>query len=211
MGWTEFWDNITTPGVVKEVCRELGESCDDLRKEIVQIMNEEGKAVVEEIPGALEEVVEIFTTGSLDPVNESVPEPRRGSVLYCRMRGIIARSGIYLGEERIAFLDEFGIVEAEEPLCFVMDVNTFKPPHSIFVSCEGSTPVGLDEIADRAQALVEAPAPDDITNAHQFTVGCLTGDFHNNSDSLDDVKRITQEQLRGNTWRRWNLGDTLDI
>ncbi|MNE00608.1 hypothetical protein D3C80_930220 [compost metagenome] len=48
-----------------------------------------------------------------------------------------------------------------------------------------------------------------LDNCHQFTSGCLTGDFENSSNFLWMMKDEAKKTLSVNNWRFWDI-DLLD-
>ena len=76
---------------------------------------------------------------------------------------------------------------------------------SIYVSCNDTTPVGGELIAQRARSMVGNKRNYSLLldNCHQFTSGCLTGDFDNADNFLWFLKQTATRKINSNTWRVW--------
>ena len=118
---------------------------------------------------------------------ETVPEPAIGSVLYCDLAfGLSAHSGIYIGDNTIVDLDGDGIVKPTTSTEFLDRLDGFNTAISIYVSCSDVIPVGSEAVVLRAINAIGNERNYNLLfdNCHQFTTGCLTGDFDNNASSF---------------------------
>lgn len=133
--------------------------------------------------------------------------PLRGSILYCDLFfGRAEHSGIYIGDNKIVHLDGSGNIETVTPTVFLERLGGLNTAMSIYVSCDDSSPVGSNEIARRAQNMSGRRREYSLLfdNCHQFTSGCITGDFENSDNFLWMLKDTTNNKISGNTWRVWN-------
>ncbi|EJI84595.1 hypothetical protein AEST_25280 [Alishewanella aestuarii B11] len=129
-------------------------------------------------------------------------QPIPGSVLYCDLTfGFSEHSGIYLGNGRIAHLNGKGLIESVDQEEF-LDGTTGV---SILVSSRDTKAVGSQQVADRARAMLGKRRSYNLilNNCHQFTAGCLSGNFDNNKNFMWLLKNETSAKLRANTWREW--------
>lgn len=130
--------------------------------------------------------------------------PIPGSVVYCDLAfGYMEHSGIYVGHNKIAHLAGSGDIELVSPERFLAGGSG----RNIYVSCRGMNPVGAGYIARRAMSKVGSTRDYNflLDNCHQFTAGCLSGDFENSNTLLHFLKSETKRLLHANTWRYWDL------
>lgn len=130
--------------------------------------------------------------------------PVAGSVVYCDLAfGYAEHSGIYIGRRRIVQLSSTGEIESVSPRRFIEG----KTAISIYVSCQDRVAVGDAAVARRARKMVGKHRDYNLVldNCHQFSSGCLTGDFENADNFLWMLKRTTEAVLGSNTWRVWDL------
>ncbi len=142
-------------------------------------------------------LVESLVDGCRDAV-----QPIPGSVVYCDLTfGFTEHSGIYLGNGRIAHLNGKGLIESVDKEAF-LDGTTGV---SILVSSRNSKPVGSQQVANRARAMLGKRRSYNMIfdNCHQFTAGCLTGDFNNGNNFFWMLKDQVSAKLGANTWREW--------
>lgn len=130
--------------------------------------------------------------------------PEIGSVLYCDLAfGYMEHSGIYIGNEEIVHLSGDGNIEIVSPKQFI-DGGTAV---SILVSCRDENAVGSVQVASRAKAMVGRSRNYNFLtdNCHQFSAGCLTGDFDKQINFLWMLKDESAKKLNSNTWRNWDI------
>ncbi len=92
-------------------------------------------------------------------------------------------------------------------LAFVVIVDGFNPAISIYVSCdENAAPQGGRRIAQRALAQVGQWRDYNVImdNCHQFSSGCVTGDFENSDNFLRLLKHRCQKHMDACQWRVWD-------
>jgi len=146
--------------------------------------------------------------GFVDRVfRDMVDSPQVGSVVYCDLAaGYGDHSGIYIGNNQIVHLDGSGNIEVVTPTQFVNRLGGFNTAMSIYVSCNETTPVGSYLVSDRARIQIgkERDYSLLLDNCHQFTSGCLHGDFDNSHNFLWMLKDEVKTHLNGNSWRIWD-------
>lgn len=138
--------------------------------------------------------------GMYDRVRDPVL-PKPGSVVYCDLlSGYLSHSGVMIDDTRIAQMDADGRIAAVSPEEFLRKTTGL----SIRVSCLGPDAVGAEGVAARAETLVGKQYRYDIigTNCHAFTCWALCG---HGAPTLAMVRRLTEEQLGADNWRRWDL------
>lgn len=129
--------------------------------------------------------------------------PVPGSVLYCDLAfGYMEHSGIYIGNNNIVHLSGRGTVEVVSPEEFIENTTAV----SIYVSSRNGTALGCAEVARRAKASVGRYRDYNflLDNCHQFSAGCLSGDFDNSNNFLWMLKDESKKYLGANEWRCWN-------
>ncbi|MFV0576493.1 MAG: lecithin retinol acyltransferase family protein [Vibrio sp.] len=137
-------------------------------------------------------------------VFDKVNEPAIGSVLYCDLLlGYAEHSGIYVGNGNIVHLDGDGLIELVDGEEFISNTTAM----SIYVSCQGTKPVGSQVVGERAMEQVGICREYNflLDNCHQFSTGCLTGNFENINSFLWMLKDTSNKVLNSNNWRVWDL------
>ena len=133
--------------------------------------------------------------------------PVRGSIIYCDLLAF-EHSGIYVGNGEIVHLDGSGMVEKIDANTFINRLDGFNlNGDEIYVSCdEYGTPIGRDEIAERAERMVGTNYGYNLIlkNCHIFTTGCLTGDFENSKTFLWMLKDEAEKQIGAKEWLPWS-------
>ena len=76
---------------------------------------------------------------------------------------------------------------------------------TIYVSCQGKSPVGDADVPKRARRKVGHHRDYNVVlnNCHQFTSGCLTGEFENADNLLETLQDTAASVLGADTWRAW--------
>ncbi|GAB6427684.1 hypothetical protein bcgnr5378_07040 [Bacillus cereus] len=136
--------------------------------------------------------------------NPGNQEPAVGSMVYC-MLGPVEHSGIYIGQGYIAHLNGNGEIEVVSPKRFTDHVTTLNT--DIFIPMDNDDyPIGDSEIAFRAIEMVGEERNYNflMDNCHQFSAGCITGDFENASNFLFLVKHdFSKTMEQDSRWGRW--------
>ena len=145
-----------------------------------------------------------FAESFVDNVFRDMVTPVAGSIVYCDLLfGGAEHSGVCVGQDEIVQLSKSGRVELVGPSRFIQG----KTAVSIYVSCYETSAVGDVHIAERARSAVGGVRNYNLLldNCHQFSAGCLTGDFESANNFLWMLKDLTAEILGANTWRVWDL------
>ena len=140
----------------------------------------------------------------VDNVFRDKVTPLAGSIVYCDYRfGVAEHSGVYIGNNRIVQLSGSGKVEQVSPREFVKGTTAI----SIYVSCCEKEAVWDTQVCIRACSQVGNRRDYNFLtdNCHQFSAGCLTGDFEEQNNFLWMLKDLTTDVLGANTWRVWDL------
>jgi hypothetical protein len=154
--------------------------------------------IVDLLSNALESIYDNVFRDKVFPVN--------GSIVYCELLfGYAEHSGVYIGDGIIVHLDGSGKIEMVTHQEFLDRLGGLNSAVSIYVSCNYSLPVGDAEISIRAKSMVGKERDYNILldNCHQFTSGCITGDFENSDNFLFFLKHTAKNKLNANTWRVW--------
>ena len=142
----------------------------------------------------------------IDNVIRECVSPVLGSVVYCELAfGNAEHSGVFIGNNKIAHLDGDGCIEIVSPTKFLGRLGGWNSAISIYVSCNGVLPVGGEIIAKRARKLVGHKRSYNVIldNCHQFTSGCLTGNFDNSDNFIWMLKHTASKEINSNSWRVW--------
>jgi hypothetical protein len=146
----------------------------------------------------------------VDNVIRDCVYPIKGSVVYCDLAfGNAEHSGIYIGNDEIVHLDGSGDIEIVTPKVFLARLGGFNSAISIYVSCSDSLAVGGNTIAKRAKEMAGKRRNYNLIfdNCHQFTSGCITGNFENSDNFLWMLKHTAENEINANTWRVWETTD----
>lgn len=133
-------------------------------------------------------------------------KPARGSVVYCDLACIAEHSGIYIGDGNIIHLDGSGAIEVVTKEGFINRLGGMNVAMSIYVSCLNNSSYGSESTANRAISMLGNKRNYNIifNNCHQFTAGCITGDFDNSNNFLWMLKYTTEKEFGVNSWRVWS-------
>ena len=158
-----------------------------------------------------EKLIGNITKSAVDNVIKKNVHPRIGSIVHCELGLNIAdHTGVYIGKNKIVHLDGSGAIESVTPKTFLKRLGGFNSAMSIYVSCdEDGDPVGSDTIAKRAKKMVGKNRDYNLIldNCHQFTSGCITGDFENSDNFFWMIEHTAKEHLRTKKWRVWETID----
>lgn len=153
--------------------------------------------------GVVGELAESF----VDNVVRDTVTPCPGSVVYCGLlNNNVEHSGIYVGSGRIVHLDGSGRIEAVTPEEFLCRLNGWNMAMTIYVSSRNGHAVGDEEVGRRAVSMIGQSRKYSVIldNCHQFTAGCLTGEFDNANNFLWMLKNRSSEVLGSREWRAWD-------
>jgi uncharacterized tellurite resistance protein B-like protein len=143
----------------------------------------------------------------IDNVLRKKVVPKIGSIVYCDLFfNTVEHSGVYIGNNTIVHLDGSGIVEAVSPEEFLSRLGGLNTAISIYISCLDDEAVGNEEIAQRAKNQIGTKREYDLfnDNCHQFTSGCITGNYENNHNFFASLKGRVETYLGSNCFRVWD-------
>jgi len=133
--------------------------------------------------------------------------PRPGSVVYCGLlNNLVEHSGICVGPDRIVHLDGSGRIEVVDPDGFLGRLGGFNQALTIYVSSRDGQAAGNDQAGRRAASMIGKSRSYNVIldNCHQFSAGCLTGEFDNSDNFLWMLKDRTRKVLGADEWRAWD-------
>lgn len=131
-----------------------------------------------------------------------VSTPVEGSILYTDLFGKYAQhSGVYIGQGKIVELSGDGRIQIVSRQQFTSSGTGT----CIYVSCRQEYAVGSSKVAQRALDQLGLRRQYNIVmdNCHQFSSGCLSGNFENGDNFLWALKHSTEKILSTNNWRIW--------
>lgn len=142
---------------------------------------------------------------AIDNVIRDKVTPNLGSILHCSLYGA-EHTGIYVGANEIIDLTGEGKIRITDPKGFLQNSNAI----TIYVACTGTNPLGDALIAARARSRAGSTRKYNVLfdNCHQFTAGCICGDFENYRKTFFLLgSLITSEMGAGESinWRAWDL------
>lgn len=125
--------------------------------------------------------------------------------MYCKLGGIAEHSGVYVGNGKIVHLDGDGSIEVVSRRTFIRRLGGVNPALSIYVSCVDTSAAGTEAVAKRAMAMIGRQRKYNVIldNCHQFTSGCLTGNFDNSDNFWWMVKDTAEKKYKVDNWRVW--------
>lgn len=135
--------------------------------------------------------------------------PRAGSVVSCGLSGVLDHSGVFVGGYSIVELEGEGDIRRIDADTFV--TSSAIRHSTIYIACDEKTavPLGARRVAQRA--INNAGGKRDynliLDNCHQFSSGCLSGNFENNDNFFWMLEDTIEERLNGGNsiaWKVWN-------
>lgn len=149
-----------------------------------------------------------FIESFVDNVIRDKVSPCIGSLVYCDLvMGRAEHSGIYIGKDKIVHLNGDGIIEVVYPDEFLNRLDGWNTAISIYVSCHDGDAVGSANVAERAERMVGRKRDYNLLldNCHQFSFGCLSGNFENSCNSFRQLKQESNRHIGADEWRVWDL------
>ncbi len=133
-------------------------------------------------------------------------EPAPGTPVYCKLAVVAEHTGIYIGNGEIVHLNGDGDIETVSPRNFVARLDGLNPAVSIYCAGRAGKALGKKNIANRARSMVGRRRNYHwvIDNCHQFTCGCISGDFENSCNFFWMVNMEIQDRLGKFTWLKWD-------
>lgn len=155
------------------------------------------------LAGAQSEIVGSF-------FNKKVaPEP--GCIVICKIAGGLAEhSGVYVGDGLVVELNGNGYIQKVSMDEFLHDGLT-RTGALIYVACDSSNKVLHDStIATRANERVGHARDYNLImdNCHQFTAGCITGDFDNVDNFFVFLAHSIKHKMNDGKQLRWLISST---
>lgn len=152
----------------------------------------------------LEEAIGSLSSSLVDNVFKDKVTPIEGSIVHCSLYGV-EHTGIYIDNESIIELLGTGEIRSTNPASFIDGTNSI----SIYVACDDTRPIGSKIVANRASAYIGKSRDYHLLydNCHQFTGGCVTGNFSDGKTifwMLEDSISKHLNNGRSITWRVWN-------
>lgn len=139
--------------------------------------------------------------------NPPCSKPAPGTPVYCKLAGVAEHTGIYVGDDKIVHLNGDGEIEAVSPQEFVSRLDGLNPAVFIYYAANfDGTPLCKKSIANRARSMVGSRRNYNwaFDNCHQFTCGCLSGDFENPCNAFWMVKMEIMDKLGPFIWKTWD-------
>lgn len=131
-----------------------------------------------------------------------------GSVLYYEMAfGAADHSGVYVGNGMVVELGGDGWVRKVSIREFMNAPALVRTGRSLYVSSRNGCGIGSKDIAKRAMSMVGTCRNYNLLldNCHQFTSGCVTGDFENSDNFLWMLKHTVRKTMQADEWRVWDI------
>ena len=135
-------------------------------------------------------------------------KPKKGCIVYCDLAVVVEHSGIYVGGGKIVHLDGDGEIEKVDFFKFLERLDGLNPATKIYYSCDAKgKAIKNKEIANRAKSMVGKGRDYHwiSDNCHQFTSGCITGDFENSDNALWMLKDTAEQELGVEQWKIWEF------
>jgi hypothetical protein len=134
-------------------------------------------------------------------------KPKTGSIVYCFLgAGFAEHSGVYIGNDEIVHLNGDGEIEAVSPAEFVARMEGLNPALFIYAAAKEGKAVGSGQIAERAKAMIGSWRDYHLLsdNCHQFTCGCISGDFENSCSMFPALDAAVKNMLSADDWLMWD-------
>ena len=132
------------------------------------------------------------------------PEP--GCIVICKIAGGLAEhSGVYVGDGEVVELKGNGRIQKVSFREFLHDGLT-RTGALIYVACDSSNTVLHDTtIATRANEMVGHARDYNfiMDNCHQFTAGCITGDFENADNFFVFLAHSIKHKMNNGGMIKW--------
>ena len=99
-----------------------------------------------------------------------------------------------------------GKIEAVTPQEFVGRLDGVNPAKTIYFAVANGKAAGNKKIADRAKAMIGKRRHYNVLldNCHQFTCGCLSGDFENPCNYFTLVQAEIFSRFGIFSWKEWD-------
>jgi len=139
---------------------------------------------------------------------EKEVEPEEGSILVCKIMGdAFEHSGVYIGDGKIVELAGSGEIRAVSFNQFLSDGPT-RTGNKIYIACDrDDEPLWCYTAEDNAKEMIGKRRDYNMVtdNCHQFTAGCITGDFENSVNFFWMLQDLIKKELNGGEEIKWNV------
>ena len=128
--------------------------------------------------------------------------PEMGSIVYCDLAlGYAEHSGVHVGAGQIIHLNGKGEIEMVSGEDFVVGNSK-----TVYVSSANGEAVGSDAAVARAWEMLGKKRDYNflIDNCHQFSSGCLNGDFEYHLNFLWMLKDEAKKTIGATEWLLWD-------
>ncbi|WP_342117318.1 lecithin retinol acyltransferase family protein [Pseudoduganella sp. OTU4001] len=135
-----------------------------------------------------------------------IDEPVPGSILYSSIvTGVAEHSGVFIGDGQIVHLNGDGEIESVSAQTFMNRLGGLSTGLAIYVSSNGTGAVGSVVVAERARSMIGKRRDYGLLmdNCHQFSAGCLTGNFENATNFMWMLKDEATRVLGTTRWAHW--------
>jgi hypothetical protein len=135
-------------------------------------------------------------------------EPAVGTVVYCELLfGNETHSGIYVGNKKIVDLNGKGEIKQVSLKEFTSNLTTLNS--EVWFPCDVDTghAIGSSIIANRASEMIGKYRNYNLVldNCHQFSSGCISGDYENADNFIWMLKDTFQKKFNNKIkWVKWN-------
>ncbi|HFK1766203.1 MULTISPECIES: lecithin retinol acyltransferase family protein [Bacillus] len=154
------------------------------------------------------EFISPLATGPVITKARTNLEPGVGSPIYCDLGfNKMEHSGIYVGNNEVVHLNGNGQIEKVSLNGFTSNVTSVLKAIRVPFDKEFGMPISFESSHQRALNSVGKSRDYNLVldNCHQFTSGCLTGDFESCDNFLTYLKWSTEKSYGGNIrWVDWN-------
>ncbi|MEB9507276.1 hypothetical protein P4J13_25430 [Bacillus anthracis] len=149
-----------------------------------------------------------LTTGLVITKARTKLEPGVGSPIYCDLGfNTMEHSGIYVGNNEVVHLNGNGQIEKVSLNGFTSNITSVLKAIRIPFDKEFGVPISFESSRQRALDSIGKSRKYNLVfdNCHQFTSGCLTGDFESCDNFLTYLKWSTEKCYGGSIrWVDWN-------
>lgn len=202
-----FWNRLANGGLgnsggLKGLFEEVGEIAGRQVSSGKKFMNENGLKMTS-VPAPIAMKAHDALVKSKETKYDN--RPAIGSVVYCQL-GPVEHSGIYVGNDNIVQLNGKGKIEKVSYKGFTNHITTVDV--AIWFPCneENGQALSLSAAGNRALKMIGESRNYNLVmdNCHQFSSGCITGNFDNADNFLWTLKHSFEEKFNCKVfWKRW--------
>ena len=133
-------------------------------------------------------------------------KPIAGTPVYCKLALVVEHTGIYVGNGKIVHLNGDGNIEAVGPKEFCARLDGLNPTRTIYFAESRGKALGNTAIANRAKKKLDSTRNYNMLfdNCHQFTAGCISGDFDNPCNAFWMMELEIINKLGFFSWTEWD-------